>query len=69
MASYKYVVVGQAKAPETLELTWYCNPAVVKPHKNMMLMLNDLGAQGWRIVGIGEFGGSTVPEIILMKEE
>jgi hypothetical protein len=50
------------------EKAWvFVNPGPPKSSLDLVKLLNQLGEQGWDVVGVGDFGGGAGDEIILRK--
>lgn len=45
----------------------FVSPGPTIRELNIVKLLNDLGRQGWDVVGVGDFGGGPGDEIILRK--
>ncbi|MGL4419095.1 MAG: hypothetical protein ACRCZF_00390 [Gemmataceae bacterium] len=67
MVTYQYEVLFMLEAPGQPSM-WFLsgNPgAPLGP--NLIAILNHLGQQGWRVVGMGDFGNSPRSEILLAR--
>jgi hypothetical protein len=49
-------------------VTWYVNGIGKPVGSELPAILNRLGAEGWRVVGVGDLGFDVRTEIILMRE-
>ena len=69
MATYEYaVLIGRDEAGSTGGVTWYVNGIGNPVGSDLPAILNRLGSEGWRVVGVGDLGFDMRTEIILMRE-
>jgi hypothetical protein len=69
MATYEdAVLIGRDEAGSTGGVTWYVNGIGKPVGSELPGILNRLGAEGWRVVGVGDLGFDARTEIILMRE-
>jgi hypothetical protein len=69
MATYEYaVLIGRDEAGPTGGVTWYVNGIGKPVGSELPAILNRMGADGWRVVGVGDLGFDVRTEIILMRE-
>jgi hypothetical protein len=68
MAIYGIITRDPTRDPGTGKSQWrFANPGPDKWNSELLKLLNELGGQGWDVVGVGEFGGGQGDEIILRK--
>ena len=69
MATYEYaVLIGRDEAGPTGGVTWYIDGIGKPVGSELPAILNRLGAEGWRVVGVGDLGFDVRTEVILMRE-
>jgi hypothetical protein len=69
MATFEYaVLIGRDEAGPAGGVTWYVNGIGNPVGSELPAILNRLGAEGWRVVGVGDLGFDMRTEIILMRE-
>jgi len=69
MGTYEYaVLIGRNQAGSVGGVTWYLNGIGTPLGGELPVILNQLGAGGWRVVGLGDLGFDARTEIILMRE-
>lgn len=69
MATYEYaVLIGRDQAGTVGGVTWYLNAVANPLGAELTDILNQLGREGWRLVGLGDLGFDARTEIILMRE-
>ncbi len=69
MASYEYaLLIGRDAAGGAGGVTWYINGIGKPVGSDLTAILNDLGVEGWRVVGVGDLGFDVRTEIILMRD-
>jgi hypothetical protein len=69
MASYEYaILIGRDRAGGTGGVSWYLNDIDHPAGTDLAPILNRLGAEGWRVVGVGDLGFDVRTEIILLRE-
>lgn len=69
MATYEYsILIGRDAAGGTGGVTWYLDAFGQPLGSELPTILNQLGAEGWRVVGLGDLGYDVRTEIILMRE-
>ncbi|HEY9507176.1 MAG TPA: hypothetical protein VIQ27_14480 [Gemmatimonadales bacterium] len=69
MATYEYkVLIGRDAAGGSGGVTWYLDGIGQPLGSELPAILNRLGAEGWRVAGLGDLGYDVRTEIILMRE-
>jgi hypothetical protein len=69
MASYEYaILIGRDEAGGTGGVSWYLNGIGQPLGTDLAPILNRLGTEGWRVVGLGDLGYDVRTEIILLRE-
>jgi hypothetical protein len=69
MATFEYkVLIGRDAAGGTGGVTWYLDGIDQPLGSELPSILNRLGADGWRVAGVGDLGYDVRTEIILMRE-
>lgn len=69
MATYEYtILIGRDAAGGTGGVSWYVNGIGNPVGSELPAILNRLGAEGWRVVGVGDLGFDVRTEIILLRE-
>jgi hypothetical protein len=69
MASYEYaILIGRDTAGGAGGVPWYVNGIGSPVGTDLPVILNRMGAEGWRVVGVGDLGFDVRTEIILMRE-
>jgi hypothetical protein len=69
MATYEYsILIGRDAAGGTGGVTWYLDGIGQPLGAELPAILNQLGGEGWRVVGLGDLGYDVRTEIILMRE-
>ncbi len=69
MATYEYaILIGRDTAGGAGGVTWYVNGIGNPLGTELPSILNRMGAEGWRVVGVGDLGFDVRTEIILMRE-
>jgi hypothetical protein len=69
MASYEYrILIGRDTAGGAGGVTWYLDGIGQPLGADLPAILNGLGAEGWRVAGLGDLGYDVRTEIILMRE-
>jgi hypothetical protein len=69
MATYEYsILIGRDAAGGTGGVTWYLDRIGQPLGTELPAILNQLGAEGWRVVGLGDLGYDMRTEVILMRE-
>ncbi|MGH7499221.1 MAG: hypothetical protein ACREL3_10270 [Gemmatimonadales bacterium] len=68
MTTYEYaVLIGRDQAGNVGGVTWYLNGIGNPLGGELPGILNGLGREGWRVVGLGDLGFDARTEIILMR--
>ncbi len=69
MATYEYaVLIGRDEAGPTGGVTLVHQRHRQAVGSELPAILNRLGAEGWRVVGVGDLGFDVRTEVILMRE-
>ena len=69
MATYEYaILIGRDQAGSVGGVTWYLNGIENPLGGELPGILNHLGTEGWRVVGLGDLGFDARTEIILLRE-
>jgi hypothetical protein len=69
MATYEYRIrIGRDVGGGTGGVTWYLDGIGQPQGPELPAILNRLGTEGWRVVGLGDLGYDVRTEIILMRE-
>lgn len=69
MTTYEYaVLIGRDEAGPGGGVTWYVNGIGHPVGSELPAILNRMGAEGWRVAGVGDLGFDVRTEIILMRE-
>jgi hypothetical protein len=69
MATYEYtILIGRDEAGPGGGVTWYVNGIAKPVGSELPAILNRMGQEGWRVVGVGDLGFDVRTEIILMRE-
>jgi hypothetical protein len=69
MATYEYaILIGRDEAGPGGGVTWYVNGIAKPVGSELPTILNRMGSEGWRVVGLGDLGFDVRTEIILMRE-
>ena len=69
MATYEYsILIGRDAAGGAGGVSWYLDGIGQPLGPELLSILNQLGAEGWRVVGLGDLGYDVRTEIILMRE-
>lgn len=69
MTTYEYaVLIGRDQAGSVGGVIWYLNGIGNQLGGELPVILNRLGGEGWRVVGLGDLGFDARTEIILMRE-
>ena len=69
MATYEYkILIGRDAAGGAGGVAWYLDGIGQPLGTDLPATLNRLGAEGWRVAGLGELGYDMRTEIILMRE-
>jgi hypothetical protein len=69
MATYEYaLLIGRDTAGGAGGVTWYVNGIGNPAGTDLPGILNRMGGEGWRVVGVGDLGFDVRTEIILMRE-
>ncbi len=69
MTMYEYaVLIGRDQAGSVGGVTWYLNGIGNSLGAGLPEILNDLGREGWRVVGLGDLGFDARTEIIMMRD-
>lgn len=69
MATYEYaVLIGRDQAGGVGGVTWYLNGILNELGSDLPDILNRLGQDRWRVVGLGDLGYDARTEIILLRE-
>jgi hypothetical protein len=69
MATYEYrILIGRDVAGGTGGVSWYLDGIGQPLGSELPVILNQLGTEGWRVVGVGDLGYDVRTEIILMRE-
>lgn len=67
MERFQYVILDPEYDPDDPEgVVWRVSPPI-HPGGELLTVLNDLGADGWELVGIGDLGFDQRAELILKK--
>lgn len=70
MTTYEYaVLIGRDQAGSVGGVTWYLNGIGNPLGAELTEILNQLGREGWGVVGLGDLGFDARTEIILMREK
>jgi hypothetical protein len=62
------ILIGRDQAGGVGGVTWYLNSVTSPLGPDLSDILNGLGRDGWRVVGLGDLGFDARTEIILMRE-
>jgi hypothetical protein len=69
MATYEYkLLIGRDAGGGAGGVSWYLDGIGQPLGSELPAILNRLGAEGWRVAGIGDLGSDVRSEIILMRE-
>lgn len=69
MATYEYaILIGRDQEGSMGGVTWYLNAVANPLGSELPDILNRLGNDGWRVVGLGDLGFDARTEIILMRD-
>ena len=69
MTTYEYaILIGRDEAGPGGGVTWYLGGIDQPAGSDLPPILNRMGAEGWRVVGLGDLGFDSRTEIILMRE-
>ncbi len=69
MPTYEYrLLIGRDVGGGTGGVVWYLDGIGQPQGSELPAILNRLGADGWRVVGLGDLGYDVRTEIILMRE-
>jgi hypothetical protein len=69
MATYEYrILIGRDAGGGTGGVSWYLDGIGQPLGSELPSILNQLGVEGWRVVGLGDLGYDVRTEIILMRE-
>ncbi|MGH7525849.1 MAG: hypothetical protein ACREMX_04010 [Gemmatimonadales bacterium] len=69
MAMYEYaILIGRDQAGGVGGVTWYLNGISNDVGSDLPGILNRMGSEGWRVVGLGDLGFDARTEIILLRE-
>ncbi len=69
MATYEYrILIGRDAAGGAGGVSWYLDGIGQPLGSELPAILNRLGGEGWRVVGVGDLGYDVRSEIILMRE-
>jgi hypothetical protein len=69
MAKYEYrILIGRDAGGGTGGVSWYLDGIGQPVGSELPSILNRLGAEGWRVVWLGDLGYDVRTEIILMRE-
>ncbi len=69
MTTYEYaVLIGRDQAGEVGGVTWYLNGIDSPLGGDLPGILNRLGGEGWRVVGMGDLGFDGRTEIVLQRD-
>lgn len=70
MVKYEYaVLIGRDQAGTVGGVTWYLNAVSNPLGAELTDILNQLGSEGWRVVGLGDLGYDARTEIILVRKQ
>ena len=67
MVTYQYEVLFMREAPNQPTLWFLSGNPTASLGPNLVAILNQLGQQGWRVVGMGDFGNSPRSEILIAR--
>lgn len=69
MTMYEYaILIGRDQAGAVGGVTWYLNGIDHPLGNELPTILNGLGDEGWRVVGVGDLGFDARTEIILQRD-
>ena len=69
MATYEYaILIGRDQAGAVGGVTWYLNTVANPVGADLVGVLNRLGGEGWRVVGVADLGFDARTEVILVRE-